>query len=133
MLVSGALAATKYGWPMIFYVYGLSGVLVSVLFAVLGHNSPAVDPTISEAERYYIQNSLGHTEKKHVRMCFVKSKIDGKTSWKLISVSQSPIQSYSNLGTSMGTSNLPVWEYIWILDSTHANPNLHEVCSKLQH
>jgi len=130
MLVSGALAATKYGWPMIFYVYGSCGVLVSILFAVLGHNSPAVDPSISEAERYYIENSLGHTKKKHVRMCFFFLNLS-KTKWVL--VSQSTIQSYSNLGPSMGTSDLPVWEYIRILDSTHTNPNLHEVCSKLQY
>lgn len=64
LLISGVIAASPYGWPMIFYLYGISGLVLCIIFSFLGHNSPAEHPTISEAEKYYIESSLGRTEKK---------------------------------------------------------------------
>ncbi|XP_066140972.1 putative inorganic phosphate cotransporter [Euwallacea fornicatus] len=84
MLVSGAIAGSSHGWPMIFYMYGSLGILVSVLFAIVGYNSPAVDPTISEAEKQYIERSLGHTDEKPSHKVPWKGILTSKPVWSLL-------------------------------------------------
>ncbi|CAG9761899.1 unnamed protein product [Ceutorhynchus assimilis] len=64
MLISGQIASSWYGWPLIFYIYGGVGLAWCLLFTVSGSNSPAVHPTISKAEKFYIEQSLGHTDEK---------------------------------------------------------------------
>lgn len=59
--LSGLLASSSWGWPSIFYVSGILGLLWSGMFAWLGADSPMVHPSISENERNYIQHSLHHT------------------------------------------------------------------------
>ena len=41
----------NYGWPMVFYVFGLSGIFWCALWAYKSHNDPASDPLCSESER----------------------------------------------------------------------------------
>lgn len=72
MLLTGAISASSYGWPLVFYLYGGASLIWCVLSAIFSHNSPADHPRISEAEKYHIENSLGHTEGKVIR----------KTPWK---------------------------------------------------
>ncbi|KAJ8946324.1 hypothetical protein NQ318_004213 [Aromia moschata] len=64
MLVTGLISSSWYGWPLVFYLYGGAGLLWSVIFVFLGYNAPSHHPTISEEEKYYIENSLGHAEEK---------------------------------------------------------------------
>ncbi|XP_035224156.1 putative inorganic phosphate cotransporter [Stegodyphus dumicola] len=55
-LVSGALCEVEFlgGWPLVFYVFGLAGVLLSILLVFLYVERPADDPDISEKELQYI-------------------------------------------------------------------------------
>lgn len=52
---------------MAFYFYGVLGLVWCVLMFFFGYDSPAEHPTISKAEKFYIENSLGHTKEKTVR------------------------------------------------------------------
>ncbi|XP_074027605.1 putative inorganic phosphate cotransporter [Leptinotarsa decemlineata] len=55
---SGYLAASWYGWPMIFYLNGGLGFLWSIIFTYMGSNTPAEHSSITHAEQFYIENSL---------------------------------------------------------------------------
>lgn len=67
MFITGLFAASKYGWPMAFYFYGVLGLVWCVLMFFFGYDSPSEHPSISKAEKFYIENSLGHTKEKIVR------------------------------------------------------------------
>uniref|UniRef100_A0AAR5P0Z9 Putative inorganic phosphate cotransporter n=1 Tax=Dendroctonus ponderosae TaxID=77166 RepID=A0AAR5P0Z9_DENPD len=60
MLATGIISASWQGWPLVFYAYGTLGVIWSLMFGILGSNRPAAHPRISEAERTFIETSLGH-------------------------------------------------------------------------
>ncbi|XP_066140951.1 putative inorganic phosphate cotransporter [Euwallacea fornicatus] len=64
MFITGMISASWYGWPMAFYLYGVLGICWCVAMVCLGYDSPALHPSISTAERLYIEKSLGHTNKK---------------------------------------------------------------------
>ncbi|CAH0563483.1 unnamed protein product [Brassicogethes aeneus] len=64
MIVSGMIASSWYGWPMIFYCYGGFGIAWSILMGLYGANSPAEHKTISTEEKKYIEHNLGHDEHK---------------------------------------------------------------------
>ncbi|XP_002739690.1 vesicular glutamate transporter 3-like [Saccoglossus kowalevskii] len=60
MPVSGLL--TDYlGWPSPFYLYGVVGVLWSISWFFIIHETPATHPTITEAERIHIEESIGES------------------------------------------------------------------------
>jgi ACS family sodium-dependent inorganic phosphate cotransporter-like MFS transporter 5 len=61
MPISGQLAASSLGWPSIFYFFGILGIGWAVLFYCLGCDEPAVHSRISDAERVYIDQSLGNS------------------------------------------------------------------------
>lgn len=63
MPLSGLLAEYGFdgGWPSIFYIFGLVGVIWSVAFLMFVHEDPSTHPTISEKERKYIISSLWGT------------------------------------------------------------------------
>lgn len=81
--LSGLLASSSWGWPSIFYVSGILGLLWCGIFVWLGADSPRVHPSISQHERTYIQHSLQQT-----------SSMELKTPWKSI------------------LTSLPVWSLI---------------------
>nr|CAD7408743.1 unnamed protein product [Timema cristinae] len=60
--LSGAIA-DGIGWPAIFYVFGLLGLVWFVAWWMLVKECPERDPHISVEELKYIQNSLGPQEK----------------------------------------------------------------------
>lgn len=66
MLVTGFIASSWYGWPMVFYSFNGAGLAWCILFACLGYDKPSVHSKISIEEKFYIENSLGHTDKNHV-------------------------------------------------------------------
>ncbi|KAF7698984.1 hypothetical protein HF521_003726 [Silurus meridionalis] len=47
------------GWPSVFYIYGVFGIIWYMFWLFLAYDSPAVHPTISEQERIYIETSIG--------------------------------------------------------------------------
>eukprot|EP00095_Tigriopus_kingsejongensis_P002637 maker-scaffold441_size170131-snap-gene-0.28 protein:Tk02637 transcript:maker-scaffold441_size170131-snap-gene-0.28-mRNA-1 annotation:"hypothetical protein TcasGA2_TC006625" len=56
--ITGILCQTL-GWEYVFYLFGGLGVVWFGFWAALIHDSPAKHPRISEAERKYIQDSIG--------------------------------------------------------------------------
>lgn len=59
LLVSGIIAE-HWGWPAIFYVCGVCGLLWVALWWYFGSNSPEeYHKKISEEEKNYIQSSIG--------------------------------------------------------------------------
>lgn len=57
MGMSGWLA-TSWGWPSIFYVFGLSGVVIAALILLVSADSPHTHPRISQAERDFILKAI---------------------------------------------------------------------------
>ncbi|CAH1108548.1 unnamed protein product [Psylliodes chrysocephalus] len=53
--LSGLISNSKYGWPAVFYLYGVLGMAWSVLYFIVGSDSPAKHKTISMSERQYIE------------------------------------------------------------------------------
>ncbi|RZF34491.1 hypothetical protein LSTR_LSTR011733 [Laodelphax striatellus] len=67
MPLSGFLASSTQGWPLIFYTTGVVGLLWVVLWVFQGADSPATHKRISQAEKDYIQTSLQHNSTKTIR------------------------------------------------------------------
>ena len=69
--LSGFIASSSIGWPGIFYVFGLSGIISAVLMVVYVADSPEVHPTISPEEKAFIAKSFqkikNYTELKVMR------------------------------------------------------------------
>lgn len=53
--------AEQFGWQYVFYVTGCIGCLWFLLWLAVVKESPDVDPHITEEEKKYIMESLGHT------------------------------------------------------------------------
>ncbi|XP_077994605.1 vesicular glutamate transporter 2-like [Glandiceps talaboti] len=49
------------GWPSVFYVYGVLGIIWSIFWFFIIHEKPDNHPTITEEERIYIKESIGET------------------------------------------------------------------------
>lgn len=64
--MSSMLASSSYGWPSVFYVIGILGILASVLWYLCAADGPGKHPTISNDEKDYIENSLKGVETKKV-------------------------------------------------------------------
>lgn len=58
--VTGWLCDSSFllGWPSSFYIFGITGTVTSILFAIFVYESPEAHPTISNEERAYIQDHL---------------------------------------------------------------------------
>lgn len=63
MPLSGLLAEYGFdgGWPSIFYIFGLVGVIWSIAFLIFVHEDPSTHPKIDEKEKKYIISSLWGT------------------------------------------------------------------------
>lgn len=51
------------GWPSVFYVFGIVGILWFFLWVLVGFSDPASHPRISAQERNYIETSIGEPER----------------------------------------------------------------------
>ncbi|XP_044751573.1 vesicular glutamate transporter 1-like isoform X2 [Coccinella septempunctata] len=78
-----ALLSEWLGWPSIFYVFGVVGVIWFVMWNVLLYERPTSDPKISKEELKYITESLGTTERKTVRHPW-KSILTSVPVWAII-------------------------------------------------
>ncbi|KAK5641692.1 hypothetical protein RI129_010239 [Pyrocoelia pectoralis] len=61
MPLTGWISGTRLGWPYAFYIYGVLGLLWTVVWIVLGRNSPADHKGIHPQEKIYIEVSLGQS------------------------------------------------------------------------
>ncbi|CAL1595663.1 unnamed protein product [Knipowitschia caucasica] len=52
------------GWPSVFYVYGVFGLIWYIMWLLLAYGSPAAHPTISDEERLYIETAIGESTSK---------------------------------------------------------------------
>lgn len=57
-LAGSGIIASTYGWPSVFYVSGLAGILWAILWLVLGSDNPAHCRLISADERDYIEKYI---------------------------------------------------------------------------
>lgn len=63
MYTSGLLATSRFGWPSIFYFFGIIGIVSSLIFYCIGADSPADHPKICSVEVQYINASLGSLDR----------------------------------------------------------------------
>lgn len=56
MPITGLICASKYGWPLIFYIYGGVGVAWCILWIFFGADDPLKHKSISEGERIWLEN-----------------------------------------------------------------------------
>ncbi|CAG9857083.1 unnamed protein product [Phyllotreta striolata] len=59
MLLTGLIASSRYGWPMVFYSFSAAGLGWCLVFARRGCDEPARHPRITDDERFYIESDLG--------------------------------------------------------------------------
>lgn len=64
--IAGWISASSIGWPVVFYLYGAVGVVWSVIWLLVGSDSPAEHKTISTEERKYIESGIEGDEDKEV-------------------------------------------------------------------
>ncbi|XP_072383304.1 putative inorganic phosphate cotransporter [Diabrotica undecimpunctata] len=58
LILTGYISSTRYGWPMVFYLFNTVMLIVVGIYAYIGSNDPSSHTTISEEEKNYIVNSL---------------------------------------------------------------------------
>ncbi|XP_014212242.2 putative inorganic phosphate cotransporter [Copidosoma floridanum] len=63
MLVSGFLASSPLGWHSVFYIFGIIGVIWSIIFFFVAADSPSSHSRIKPKEATYINGSLGNLDK----------------------------------------------------------------------
>ncbi|XP_072948727.1 putative inorganic phosphate cotransporter [Epargyreus clarus] len=92
LIVSGYIA-DYWGWPVIFYLNGVVGIIWTIVYLIIGSDTPQASKMISPEERLYIQTSLGQIG-GHKRM---------KTPWKSIFTSLPFISVVvANIGSNWG-------------------------------
>lgn len=63
--ISG-LIAEHFGWPYLFYIYGLFGIIWFALWMYIVSDKPENDPRISPDELAYIRRTLDANNNKKV-------------------------------------------------------------------
>ncbi|XP_042907931.1 sialin isoform X2 [Parasteatoda tepidariorum] len=73
VIISGALCGTNFlgGWPAVYYIGAISGVIWSFVCVYLMSEAPEFHPNINESELLYIRQNLGahNTEKNGLLSC----------------------------------------------------------------
>ncbi|BFZ21329.1 hypothetical protein BsWGS_24367 [Bradybaena similaris] len=61
------------GWQTVFYIFGCAGVVWSLFWFILIHDTPSQHPRISQAEREYIQSNIKHSlNQKNIQINWAK-------------------------------------------------------------
>ncbi|XP_037294468.1 putative inorganic phosphate cotransporter [Manduca sexta] len=68
LMTSGMLSASSWGWPSVFYVAGITCLVWSALWLVLGASTPGTSRWISKEERKYIETNAGSDDIGHTKM-----------------------------------------------------------------
>ncbi|XP_050315128.1 putative inorganic phosphate cotransporter [Anthonomus grandis grandis] len=82
--LTGAICKSYLGWPVSLYLFGGCGFLWCILWLFFGHNSPATHPTITKAERRYIEESLAQAEETEVIPTPWKEILTSAHVWALV-------------------------------------------------
>jgi len=61
-------SASLGGWPTVFYLYGVLGIVWFVCWTFLCFDDPSKHPRITAAERDFIQTSLGKVREASLRL-----------------------------------------------------------------
>ncbi|KAG8291695.1 hypothetical protein J6590_054428 [Homalodisca vitripennis] len=87
LTVAGYLAASPWGWPSIFYVTGISGLLWCLSWLLIGADTPDSHPTISDSERDFIKSTLTFTSDQSNKMSTPwKSILTSTPVWALVTM-----------------------------------------------
>nr|XP_054756776.1 sialin-like [Lytechinus pictus] len=64
--ISGVLCNSEFlgGWPSVFYVFGVFGVVWFIFWIALVHDTPDKHPRISPEERFFLQKAIKPRDKK---------------------------------------------------------------------
>ncbi|KAK6050696.1 transporter, major facilitator family protein, partial [Cooperia oncophora] len=90
---TGSYAGAVLGLPSLtwdgvppFYLYGFAGVVWSVFWFSLTFEKPAFHPTISQDEKKYIEDAIGHVSASHptIRSIPWKAIVTSKPVWAII-------------------------------------------------
>lgn len=125
MPITGAIAETKYGWPMVFYSFGALGFLWAVIFAIFAANSPETHRGITQEERDYIESSTSVTtyNKKVFLVCLFNCVLN-----LIFEGTDNSLEIYFYFFTSMG--DVYCWDCTmlgWVY-TPYRNTKLHEQC-----
>lgn len=101
MPITGFISASWVGWPPTFYLFGGLGYCWALIWAFLGANGPGEHKTISEAERCYIESSLGTTENTQTTATPWKAIFTSLPAWAIIVGNFGQNWGYSTLLTEM--------------------------------
>lgn len=66
MPITGLICATKYGWPLVFYVFGGCGIIWCILWVIFAADTPTKHKTISKAEKLWLENKNFDQESESV-------------------------------------------------------------------
>ncbi|EDO34186.1 predicted protein, partial [Nematostella vectensis] len=81
MPASGYLSSLKHvdeGWPLAFYVFGALGMLWFLVWVCIIHESPAEHPRIASWERDYIEEGIGDSQDKVVKVQYTQTLSEKK-------------------------------------------------------
>lgn len=60
------------GWPNVFYIFGVVGILWYVVWCCICFNDPSSHPYITDEEKKYLQETIGRIERRKVsRMLYI--------------------------------------------------------------
>lgn len=59
------------GWPNVFYIFGIVGIIWYIIWCLLCYNDPHSHPFITDEERDYLAQTLGQTERSKVTVSII--------------------------------------------------------------
>lgn len=66
MPITGLICASKYGWPLVFYIYGGLGVAWSIIWMTFGSDNPLKHKSITKGETVWLENVNLHQNNEQV-------------------------------------------------------------------
>lgn len=77
--ISGWLSQTEWGWPSVFYLFGVLGLVWGWFWFRYAYDSPDQHPRITAAEKLFIKQGIGDHRKSEVNKLL---KFNEDTRWK---------------------------------------------------
>ena len=135
--ISGLLCEYGFagGWPSVFYVFGVCGIVWFVVWMVFVYDTPAQHPRISPAERALIERSIGHdsSEVRNLNILidsFMTSSCYFKSS--LVETCHS-VEGHLHVDARVRDHRGTLLQQLGFLHTPHNSSNIHEECSTVRH